>query len=230
MPIRINFLAEQLAQEDQRRRDPVKRGYLLGVLLVGGVVFVFVFLQLKLWRMREEVALFDSKFKSIEQRYNQAVANQGRLKASNLRLASLDALARERLLLGGVLDAMQYVTLPQVALTEMRVNFNYKLLEPVKGATNAAGVVSSALPARVAESITMTLDARDAGAPGGEPGGLIDAYREKLQAQTYFKSNLPTVRMAGRSPLAIDAATGEKFVAFKLECGFTPKERTDKDR
>jgi hypothetical protein len=34
MPIRINLLAESLAEEDLRRRDPVKRSIIAGGLLV----------------------------------------------------------------------------------------------------------------------------------------------------------------------------------------------------
>ena len=34
MPIRINLLAESLAEEDSRRRDPVKRAIYIGALLV----------------------------------------------------------------------------------------------------------------------------------------------------------------------------------------------------
>ena len=34
MPIRINLLAEMQALEDQRRRDPVKRVFLTGIVLV----------------------------------------------------------------------------------------------------------------------------------------------------------------------------------------------------
>jgi len=34
MPIRINLLAEALAEEDLRRRDPVKRAIFIGAFLV----------------------------------------------------------------------------------------------------------------------------------------------------------------------------------------------------
>ena len=34
MPIRINLLSEALAEEDLRRRDPVKRAIFIGVFLV----------------------------------------------------------------------------------------------------------------------------------------------------------------------------------------------------
>lgn len=221
MPIRINFLAAQLEQEAQRRRDPVKRGYLVGGLLVGIVLFVFLFLQIKLWRMREEQSLVDNKFDAIKQRYELALTNAARLQVGEQRLAALDALSRERLLVGNVLNAMQHVTMPQVSLTELRIGFNYKLTEAVKKTDTKPGA-----PAKVTETITMTLDARETAAAGGPaPGDLIESYREKLGSQPYFSTNMWALRMAGRSPVAVDAVSGDRYVSFKLEYDFKVKER-----
>ena len=40
MPIRINLLAESLAEEDLRRRDPVKRAIIIGALLVAVIAYL----------------------------------------------------------------------------------------------------------------------------------------------------------------------------------------------
>ena len=52
MPIRINLLAEQLAEEDARRRDPVKRTAWVAGVVVALMGIWSLYLQGRIWLMR----------------------------------------------------------------------------------------------------------------------------------------------------------------------------------
>lgn len=56
MPIRINLLNEALAEEDMRRRDPVKRAIFIGVFLVAVslVWFSSAWLEFKLTQQKKD--------------------------------------------------------------------------------------------------------------------------------------------------------------------------------
>lgn len=229
MPISINFLAEQQAQEELRRKDPVKRGYLVGAIVVGVMLSLYLFLQLKLWSAHSEVSIYDNKFKSIESRYRQAQTNKVQLDDAQLRLAAVEAFSRERTLWANALNSLQFAALENVPLMEFRMQQQWSLSAAVPMKTNANGTMASpAKPARSREISSLVLAAKDYGSRssgGGEPGNQIDTYQSRLQNQPYFKTNVSAIRMKGRSQAQDEPGTKKRFVDFELECLFPEKER-----
>jgi len=68
MPIRINFLAEQQAQEEERRRDPVKRAAWVAAAWVGLLLVWGGYLQAKLWAINGDRESHEAKFEQIKAR------------------------------------------------------------------------------------------------------------------------------------------------------------------
>ena len=72
MPIRINLLAEQLAAEEARRRDPVKRAFWAGGALVAVVIVWIISLQLRLVSAKAELSRYESKLAALEENSKEA--------------------------------------------------------------------------------------------------------------------------------------------------------------
>jgi len=73
MPIRINLLAESHAAEEQRRKDPVKRGIYVGASVVSCVLIWALTLQLKIVAAKHELGTLETKWKAIYKDYQVAV-------------------------------------------------------------------------------------------------------------------------------------------------------------
>ena len=76
MPIRINLLAEQQAAEEERRRDPVKRGIYAGVALLVLMVLWVAVTQLKVSAARTELTDLDGRLKKVEETSKAVKLNQ----------------------------------------------------------------------------------------------------------------------------------------------------------
>ena len=107
MPIRLNLLAEQQAAEDLRRRDPVKRAIWVAGLIVGVMVIWSGRLQIKLMGAMSEVNRYESEWKKLESDYNKVTANFEKAADAETKWAALQALATNRFLWAGPLNALQ---------------------------------------------------------------------------------------------------------------------------
>jgi hypothetical protein len=223
MPIRINFLAEHQAEQEERRKDPVKRATLVAVVLVALMAFWGGYLQIRLLAARSEVASFDAKFSQISARYNLAQSNDVSRTTAQRKLGLLHQLASARVLWAGGMHALQYAAMDEVSLTALRTEQSYVVTPATAQTTNSAGRVIPAQPARAKEQVTVFLEARDAGL---RPGDLISQFQDRVAAQDFFKTNLGEIRLEARSQVQTDLeTTGRPFVSFLLKCSFAERER-----
>lgn len=120
MPIRINLLAEQQAAEEARRRDPVKRALWAGGFVVGLVLLCSGYVQLKLIRLKSELARQEAQWKRNEPTFLQ-VSNEVREAVSiRNKLDSLQRYATNRFLWANVLDALQHPTTEKVRVVNLK--------------------------------------------------------------------------------------------------------------
>ena len=224
MPIRINFLAEQQAQEEERRRDPVKRAVWMAAAWIGLLLLWGGYLQVQLWGVNGHRRSHEAKFDQVKARYNHAQTNLAAVQGSQRRLKALHELATERLLWANCLDALQFSTLNGVQLTQLRGAQTYSITPSTPPKTNSTGAIqASGQPAVSRERIVIALEATDS---GERPGEQIAAFQDTLRNHPFFKANLGEVRLIGRSPVQTDAALGSRpFVKFELECVFAERER-----
>jgi hypothetical protein len=229
MPIRINLLAETKALEDQRRRDPVKRVILLGIVLVVLVLFWWSSLLFASISARSELSKKQSELNSRTNDYRQILDNQSRLTETKEKLDALHTLATNRFLNGNLLEAMQKNTLEDVQLTRLKISQTYAVIEEAKPKTGSQRSASGqAKPSektlRAIEKNVLTLDAKDTGSVAGD---AVNKFQEMLSSATYFQQVL------GRTNnfLLVSVGTpqsgpdGKTYVLFTLEARFPEKMR-----
>jgi ribosome-binding ATPase YchF (GTP1/OBG family) len=218
MPIRLNLLSEVQAEEELRRRDPVKRATFIGVFLVALslVWFSSVWLETKIaLKTKTQV---DSEIQSQTNEYNRVVADLKKISDGQRQITALQQLNTNRFLQGNLLNALQKIYLPNVQITRLRLEQNYSQKE---GTTPSGNIPARAGAAT--EKITLTLDARDF---SSSPGDQVNRYKELLSKNDYFLKNIQPngVRLLNLSAPQT-AMNGRSYVMFSLECRFTEKTR-----
>lgn len=218
MPIRINLLAEAQAEEELRRKDPIKRCILASSLVVLSVLVWVAILQVRiisqggtLGRLQSQIAENQEEFDLVKSRLDETVK-------INSKLGALTQLATNRFLNGNLMQALQSTTVADVNLLRMRLNQSFALTEAVKARTNASTVIPGK-PATSTEKIELILEARDASLnPGNEQ---VNRYKETLAGYDYFAgtfSQPAEFRLVNLSPPQQTEDVGRPFVLFTLEC------------
>lgn len=225
MPIRLNLLAEAQAQEDMRRRDPVKRAYAIGIILVSAMLVWSLFLWLESVTYDREISSLEHILQVHSDQNKGVLNNLKKTGEINQKLAALQKLSTNRFLVGNLLNALQQTTLEDVQLSRLRLDDNLTFNEEVK-----PGAAGNRAPkaASVTEKIILTLDAKDSCA---KPGDLIPKFQQKISDAPYFEAMLnkadpQRVHLKegsyGQQQMGID---GKPFQPFTLECVFPEKTR-----
>lgn len=223
MPIRLNLLAEAQAQEELRRRDPVKRVIWVGVVIVVGMLVWSSSIQVRALLEKGYTTSLEAQLASKTNQYRIVLENQQRVTEISQKLASLRLLAASRFLQGNLLDAMQHVMVDDVQMARLRTEQVYVYTEPVKGGTNTEGKAITPKPASATEKIAIIIEARDTAA---NPGDQVPLFKQAIASSPYFSNLLEQaqVRLASISPP--QALPGAKpAVNFTLECRLPEKTR-----
>jgi hypothetical protein len=219
MPICLNLLAEAQAQEESRRRDPVKRAIGVAGLLVALMLVWSSSLQLKAMLARSELSRVEATLAKHTNEFQQVLENQTKTAEINQKLTALRQLAASRFLNGTLLNALQKTAIDDIQLNKLRVNETYAFIEATKSRTNNDGRVIAAKPAAVTERVVVTLDAKDS-APN--PGDQRNKYKQTIAGNPYFQAALGKtneVRLTSFSSPQPDL-NGRPFVLFTLECRY----------
>ena len=225
MPIRINLLAEAKAQEDLRRRDPVKRTVVAGAVLVAVMLLWSLSLWLKARAYKSDLAQIDKLVQMHSSEHKEVLNNLKQTADMTQKLTALQKLSTDRFLVGNLLDALQRITVPDVQLVRLRYDDALIYNEEIKASTEAK---RAAKPASVTEKITIALDAKDASA---KPGDLIPKLQQAVADAPYFaarldKSDMQRVRLKpGSYGVQQIGPDGRPFQPFTLECIFPDKTR-----
>jgi len=219
MAIRINLLAEALADEDLRRRDPVKRAIIVGTLLVAIVLVWFSSIWLETLLANKKLGTLDAEIHTRTTEYATVLANQKKSTDMQKRLESLQKLSAARLLQGNLMEAFQKVYTPNVQVTRVRVDQSYISRSGSPGVTNKFGVVPGK-PGMSTEHIQILIDAKDLST---NPGDQVNHYKDALMAQPFFKASLDRTNGVRLSNLSAPQTSldSKPFVVFTLECNFS---------
>ena len=212
MPIRINLLAEALAQEDMRRRDPVKRAIYVGVLLVVLSLVWYSYTWLDHMVINTGLNQIKSTIQAHSKDFDEVQNNQKKIGDAQKRLEALQQLNGSSLLQGSLMNALQQAYAPNVQLARLRVDQNY---------TGTPKSTTPPRPATATEKTTLILEAKDF---SPNPGDQVNKYKDILSRLDYFKTRLNQtngVRLSGPPQQA--SADGKPYVQFILECRFTDK-------
>jgi hypothetical protein len=204
MPIRINLLSEALAEEDLRRRDPVKRSIYIGVFLVALslVWFSSTWLEFKIAqsnynKVEIEIQTHTNEFLQVKLGLKQIADSQNRLNA-------LSMLSTNRFLQGNLLNALQQIYVPNIQLLRIKLKQSY--------------------PGNSTEQIILSLDGKDS-SPNLDQ---MNRYKEELAKLDYFKSCLDSTNAVKLSSLSSPQPSiygGRPYVLFTLDCRFADKTR-----
>jgi len=221
MPIRINLLAEALAEADLRRRDPVKRAIFGGAFLVALSLVWFSSIWLTYVVYKQHLNQIDAEIQTRSGDYDQMQNNSKKIAELQQRMADLDKLAAARFLHGNLLNALQQTYVPNVQLTHLRVEQSYTGTAAVPAKTNSYGVIPGR-PAAQTEHITMMVDAKDF---SPNPGDQVQHFKDALLKQAYFYNCIETngMKLSALSGLQTPADS-KPYVMFTLECRL--KDRT----
>ena len=221
MPIRINLLTEALAQDDLRRRDPVKRIAFAGAFLVAlSLVWYssewlnYKMAQNKLSQVQDQIQTHTNEFSRVQ-------TDMKKLADTQRRLNALQQLSTNRFLQGNLLNSLQQIYVPNVQLIRVRLDQSYALQEGAPAKTTG-DEVAKAVPSKSTEKITLLLDAKDS---SSNPGDQVNRYKSSLANLDYFKTSLQTngIKLLNLSPA--QTSLSKPFVMFTLECRFTDKTR-----
>ena len=219
MPIRINLLSEAMAEEELRRRDPVKRAIFVGAFLLALSLVWFSSVWLTFMLNKQEYNRVEADIQTHTNDYAQVQSNLKKIAGVQNRLDGLNRLTAARFLQGNLLNALQHTYVPNVQLTRLRVDQTYTATAGVPAKTNHFGVVAGRPPA-VTEHITLTLDAKDF---SPNPGDQVNHFKDALLREDYFKPLIDPatgIRLARLSPLQTGTDNSKPFVMFTLECRF----------
>jgi hypothetical protein len=216
MPIRINLLAEAQAAEEMRRRDPVKRVVVGGILVLAAMAVWSSTVQLKVMMANRELGQAQFQIDSHKSDYDTAVTNNAKIQAIQLKLSALEKMANCRMLQGDLLNALQKVNVDNVQLTGIKVDQSYVS----SGGKGAGGVPAKAT---VTEKIDVKLDARDY---SSNPGYQVGKFMQALAAQPYFQEMLSKTN----GVVLTDESSPQQdqkgnFVFFTVDCNFPDQKR-----
>lgn len=121
MPIRINLLAETLAAEEQKRRDPVKRVVFAGVALTALMIVWIGLTQVSVGAARGELATLTESLKRVEDSSKNVRSNQLVVADLASKIKALERYASNRFLSGNLLDAVQQAGVDNIRLVEIKV-------------------------------------------------------------------------------------------------------------
>ncbi len=219
MPIRINLMSEVLAEEDLKRRDPVKRAIYVGVFLavVMLVWFSSAWLEYKLTqqsltRVQDETGLRTNEFNHVQM-------DLKRIADGQRRLDSLQHLSTNRFFMGNLMNALQQVYVPGVQLVQIKIDQGYINKPGLPDKTNDLGTVMRGRPATSTQMVTLLIQAKDS---SSTPGDQVNVYKDALSRLPYFKSSMnPTngVKLTSLSSPQI-SMDGKPYVLFNLDCRF----------
>jgi len=221
MPIRINLLAEAQAAEEARRKDPVKRAILGGIVLVSLIVVYAVLLQGRLFAKRSQLSGLAAKWRSIEKGYDAAVRNQRQAIEAEQKLTALARLTTNRFAWATALNALQqtFNNVDEVQTVRLKTEQTYVINEDKN-----KSAIAPTKPATATERITLIVEAMDSSRP---PGGQVTKYKESIAQVPFFQASLQKtngVRLTSLSPP--QTGTGRSpYVLFTLQCDFPEKVR-----
>jgi hypothetical protein len=223
MPIKINLLAEALAAEDLRRRDPTKRAIFGGALVVALALVWSSSVELKVMLVKSDLSSVQTEIQQRTNEYDQVMGSLKKISDAKDKLAALQRLSDSRFLQGNLLDALQHTAVPGLQLTRLRVDQAYIYSEGSLPQTSGDHVLGGRPPAAI-EKIVISLDARDSSA---NPGDQVNKFKDVVVKQPYFQAALDKtngVQLINLSAPQL-GADGKPYVLFTLECHYPDQTR-----
>ena len=132
MPIKLNLLAEQIAAEDAKRRDPIKRSIALGIVLTAAFLLLIIWRQFTVRSAGQHFSGLTNRLTQIDEKFRLVKTNQAIWMDTEFRISSLNRFSSNKFLWGTFLNAVQECALPELRLTSLSGETTYHTNEPIK--------------------------------------------------------------------------------------------------
>lgn len=217
--IKINLLAEEIAAEELRRKDPLKRVIWAGGALVGLFVVWAVLLQFDVMKSDNALQRTANDWSNLEKQDGLIRTNRTKTGELERRLAMLNKLSTNRFLWSAPLNALQYCLVDKVEVMDIHVAQSYRVSSVVK---DSQGVVVK--PAVSVEDIVMTVKGTDYA--DVREGNHI-RFMNKMAQNPYFKETLrkPDSFKGIEQMQKLQEAEGKKASSFSFSAQFQLKTR-----
>ena len=198
-------MADALAEQELRKRDPVKRAIYVGALLVAIMLVWYSSIFLGHIVAKSDLSKVQSAAKNRTDEYNKAVATLQTLHSEQNRLKELDKLNSARFLQGNLMNALQMLYVSNVNLMRLEVSQHYT---PSGTPGKTTGITAS---------IVLNLDACDS---SPNPGDKVNLFKDAVGHLDYFRSQFSDTDGFNLSNLSSPQTTpgGSAFVLFSLSC------------
>ncbi len=222
MPIRINLLAEAQAAEEMRRKDPVKRSIWIGGFVVFLTLLAALTLQLKISRVRSDIAGLNTIWTTIESKVKQVDEHRRATRDLESKLSALEQFTTNRVLWASALDALQHTAVDKIQMVRLKTDQTFSVNEGTKPRTNDSGVIPGK-PSTVTEHVVLTIDGRDF---SPRQADQVPNFKTALIKSPYFAETLHKTNKMQLTSLSAPQSDGTRaFVGFGLQLFFEDKER-----
>ena len=218
MPISINLLAEAKAEEDLRRRDPVKRAIYVAVALVCLVLMWSSTLYIRTISEKSVLTGLEDQLNSQGKSYQQLLQKEKDLSDITRKLGDLERIDTNRFLWGSMLNALQQSVVSDVRLLSFRGDQSYVLSAETKPQANDVGkIIQFGKPGFVTQKVRLEWNANDS---SPTPGDQVGKYKEALSQAPFLTRQLDKnseITLKNLSAPSIDPESGKTIVMFTLE-------------
>jgi type IV pilus assembly protein PilM len=211
--ISINLLAEEQEVIEARRRDPVRRGYLVAATAVA-LMFVWAgYLRFDIWREEAAFKSQEIELQTLQRNSRESIAITSRAGEIDRTLAALNKLAANRFLWAPTLNALQYTTVPGVEFHRVRLEQSHTT-EIRSASTNKA--------ANVVEKMVLSIQAKNYG-----DAQAMEKLIDTIAAFPYFTNTLrrdQPVLLKDLLQRQVDPGNAANtFVFFTTECYYSDR-------
>lgn len=218
MPIRINFLAEEQAAEDLRRRDPVKRNVMGAVAVVGLLALWAIYVLVMGIRDKAVLSGKQSEWEGMKAAVEAVEKDEKRIRDVEKNLIDLTRLATNRFMWGPVLDALQQTLPDNVMVTRLEGQQSYIVFVPPALTREQIKEGAKPKPPSATEKISLRIKGIDVGERADRAYSL---FLKNISTHPYFTKNLmPNGVVFSQAPSPALDPDGRQVVGFELECRY----------
>jgi type IV pilus assembly protein PilM len=220
--VQINFVAEEIEAELRRRRDPVRRVFLVVCLALLFMLLWAAQLATQLWVADSECRRREADITKLQTAANEVVANSRKIGEMNQTLQALEHLVSKRFAWVLPLDALRFTLVDDIQVVHLALQQSFRNEAGSKAGRKPDGTPIPAVPAGEREVTLLSIKAKNTG-----QARATDGFIEAIVAQPYFASRLRKpnpVRLLERLPSQPDPLNpARSFFLFTIECAFAER-------
>jgi type IV pilus assembly protein PilM len=219
----LNLLAEQVEAAEWRRRDPVRRAiWLVGAAMLAMGLWAG-WLMWQLQQTEESVRESNEQIRVLQESPGQPLLDMRMASDLEARIAALATHGIQRFLIGNVLNALQFMRVPQIQLYRLEIDRVTVRTEPTKRrARRGQEIEEPVQKAKVTEHFVVRIHGKNYG-DERQIEQLFQQLRTNEQFRGWLDRNHPPVLTEMMERQVDPSNPRQGFARFGIECRF--KER-----